>query len=109
MIVSATPSDRHAATALAADLARAERAARRGRERPPSRERTAPASVTSRPLSRGPTWEALGLGRRAVDQLVRALPVVAIPGVRRVYLRRADVEAYLDQHTYADDRVRPIG
>jgi hypothetical protein len=33
--------------------------------------------------------------------------VVAIPGVRRVYLRRADVEAYLAAHTYANDRVRP--
>jgi hypothetical protein len=51
--------------------------------------------------------EALGLGRRAVDALVRALPHVAIPGVRRVYLRRADVERYLADHTYSNDRVRP--
>jgi hypothetical protein len=51
--------------------------------------------------------EALGLGRRAVDAVVRACPVVAIPGVRRVYLRRADVAEFLDACTYRDDRVRP--
>jgi hypothetical protein len=51
--------------------------------------------------------EALGLGRRAVDAIVRACPVVAIPGVRRVYLRRADVAAFLEECTFHDDRVRP--
>jgi hypothetical protein len=51
---------------------------------------------------------ALGFGRRAIDALYRALPVVALPGLRRVYLRRADVAAYLEQCTYADDRVRPV-
>jgi hypothetical protein len=51
--------------------------------------------------------ESLGFGRRAVDALVRACPVVAIPGVRRTYVRKADVEAYLESHTYTDDEVRP--
>jgi len=54
---------------------------------------------------------ALGFGRRSIDAIFRALPVVALPGVRRVYLRRADVAAYLAEHTYANDfpRVRPPG
>ena len=51
---------------------------------------------------------ALGLGRAAVDAIFRALPVVAVPGVRRVYVRRDDVVAFLAEHTYADDRVRPV-
>jgi hypothetical protein len=51
--------------------------------------------------------EALGLGRRAIDAIFRACPVVAIPGVRRVYLRRADVAEFLDACTYHGDRVRP--
>jgi hypothetical protein len=51
--------------------------------------------------------ESLGFGRRAVDALFRAIPVVSLPGVRRVYLRRQDVEAYLEQHTYTADELRP--
>ena len=33
--------------------------------------------------------------------------VVALPGHRKVYVRRADVSAYFDQHTFRDDRIRP--
>jgi hypothetical protein len=50
---------------------------------------------------------ALGFGRRSIDRLYRALPVVAFPGDRRVYLRRSDVAAYIEAHTFRDDRVRP--
>jgi hypothetical protein len=51
----------------------------------------------------------LGLGRNAVDAVFRALPVVALPGYTRPMIRVADYLAYLDEHTYRDDRVRPIG
>jgi hypothetical protein len=50
----------------------------------------------------------LGLERRAVDAVFRALPVVAIPGYSRPMIR---VEQYLElveRSTYCDDRVRPM-
>jgi hypothetical protein len=49
----------------------------------------------------------LGLGRNAIDAIFRALPVVAIPGYRRVMVRREDYLAFIAEHTYDDDRVRP--
>jgi hypothetical protein len=50
---------------------------------------------------------ALGFGRAAVDAIFRELPVVVLPGVRRVYVHRDGVVALLAEHTYAGDRVRP--
>jgi hypothetical protein len=49
----------------------------------------------------------LGYERRAVDAIFRACPVVALPGYRRPLIRVADFRAFLREHTYADDRVRP--
>ena len=50
----------------------------------------------------------LGLERRSVDAIFRSLPVVAIPGVRRVYVRAGDLRAFLDEHTYdGRSKVRP--
>jgi hypothetical protein len=49
----------------------------------------------------------LGLERRAIDAVFRALPVIALPGYSRPLIR---VEQYLElveEHTYRDDRVRP--
>jgi hypothetical protein len=51
--------------------------------------------------------EALGLGRRAIDGLFRALPVVTFPDVRRMFLRREDVARYVEAHTYPSDELRP--
>jgi hypothetical protein len=51
--------------------------------------------------------EALGLGRRVTDGLFRALPIVSFPDVRRMFLRREDVLAYVEQHTYRSDQLRP--
>jgi hypothetical protein len=50
----------------------------------------------------------LGLERRAVDAVFRACPVVAIPGYSRPLVRVEDFRRFLDEHTYADDRVRPV-
>jgi hypothetical protein len=47
----------------------------------------------------------LGITRAAAEALMRKLPVVAIEDLRKVYVRRADVARYLDQHTYAKDKV----
>lgn len=52
---------------------------------------------------------SLGLGRRAVDAVVAGCAVVVLPGVRRIYVRKQDVVAYLAEHTYRGqgDSVRP--
>src|SRR5215207_4693757 len=49
----------------------------------------------------------LGLERRAVDAVFRALPVVALPGYSRPLVRAEDYLAFLAEHTYRGDRVRP--
>jgi hypothetical protein len=50
----------------------------------------------------------LGLERRAVDAIFRALPVVALPGYSRPLVRAEDYLALLAEHTYRGDRVRPV-
>lgn len=49
----------------------------------------------------------LGLERRAVDAVFRAVPVVALPGYSRPMVRAEDYLELIGQHTYRDDRVRP--
>jgi hypothetical protein len=49
----------------------------------------------------------LGLERRAVDAVFRALPVVAFPGYSRPLIRAEQYLELVEQHTYRDDRVRP--
>lgn len=49
----------------------------------------------------------LGLPRRAVDAIFRAVPVVALPGYSRPLVRVDDYQAYIEAHTYRGDRVRP--
>lgn len=56
-------------------------------------------------LSRGDLAE-LGLERRAVDAVLRALPTVHLPGYSRPLVRVADYLEFLEQHTYRGDRVR---
>jgi hypothetical protein len=48
----------------------------------------------------------LGLQRRAVDQIFQHCPVVAIPGYSRPLIRVEDYQAFIREHTFADDRVR---
>ncbi len=50
----------------------------------------------------------LGLERRAVGAVFRALPVVALPGYSRPMIRVQDYLELLDHHTFRDDRVRPM-
>jgi hypothetical protein len=50
----------------------------------------------------------LGFARRSVDMIFKTLPVVALPDVRRVYVRSDDLRAYLEQHTYdGRTKIRP--
>jgi hypothetical protein len=36
---------------------------------------------------------------------MRQVPIVQIPGLRKIYCRRADVVRYLEKHTFEKDRV----
>jgi hypothetical protein len=50
----------------------------------------------------------LGLERRAVDAVFRALPVVALPGYSRPMVRVQDYVELVERNTLRDDRVRPV-
>jgi hypothetical protein len=50
---------------------------------------------------------ALGLERRAIDAVFRALPIVSLPGYSRPMVRVADYIAFVEESIYHDDRVRP--
>jgi hypothetical protein len=47
----------------------------------------------------------LGLERRAIDAVFRAVPTIVIPGYSRPLIRVADYRQHLDGWTYRDDRV----
>jgi hypothetical protein len=49
----------------------------------------------------------LGLERRAVDAVFRALPIVVLPGYSRPLIRADHYRSLVEQNTYRDDRVRP--
>lgn len=49
----------------------------------------------------------LGLERRAVDAVFRALPVVALPGYSRPLIRAEQYLELVEHNTFRDDRVRP--
>ena len=61
-----------------------------------------PGALLNRSHLRG-----LGLERRAIDAVFRAIPVVALPGYSRPLIRAQDYLELVEQHTYHDDRVRP--
>ena len=48
----------------------------------------------------------LGLERRAVDAVFRALPVVVLPGYSRPLVRVSDYLGLLERSTFDGDRVR---
>lgn len=84
----------------------------------PTRERPAPPTRRHPPvrellrtpgalLNRSHLRE-LGLERRAVDAVFRALPVVALPGYSRPLIRAEQYLELVEHHTFRDDRVRPI-
>jgi hypothetical protein len=50
----------------------------------------------------------LGLERRAVDAVFRALPVVSLPGYSRPLVRAADFLELVEASMYRGDRVRPV-
>jgi hypothetical protein len=47
----------------------------------------------------------LGITRAAAEAIIRQLPIVQVPGLRKVYVRRPDVEGLLERCTFAKDEV----
>jgi hypothetical protein len=47
----------------------------------------------------------LGVSRAAAEAIMRQLPIVAIPGLRKTYCRRTDVAVLLDRSTFRKDEV----
>jgi hypothetical protein len=47
----------------------------------------------------------LGVTRAAAEAIMRQLPIVQIEGLRKVFVRRADVARYLEARTFAKDEV----
>lgn len=54
---------------------------------------------TPKLLDRESLAQEYGLGERGVDRIFTAVPVVRIPGYRRVFVWRSDVDHYLNKHT----------
>ena len=51
----------------------------------------------------------LGLERRAIDAVFRRLPIVALPGYSRPMIHVEEYLELINEHTYRDDCVRPLG
>lgn len=88
-------ADRASVTANGSEVARAP-------------HRPSPAELLERPgalLTRSHLRE-LGLERRAIDAVFRALPVVALPGYSRPLIRAEQYLEPVERYTYGDDRVR---
>ncbi len=47
----------------------------------------------------------LGITRAAGEAIMRAIPSVTIPGLRKSYCRREDVAALLEERTFAKDQL----
>jgi len=47
----------------------------------------------------------LAITPAAAEKIMFNLPIVQVPGLRKVYVRRPDVEALLETCTYAKDEV----
>jgi hypothetical protein len=47
----------------------------------------------------------LGVTRAAAEAIMRRLPAVEIEGLRKVYVRRDDVQRYLEERTFTKNQV----
>jgi hypothetical protein len=47
----------------------------------------------------------LGVTRAAAEKIMEGLPEVRLPGLRKRYVRRPDVERLLERRTFAKDQV----
>jgi hypothetical protein len=49
--------------------------------------------------------DELGITRAAAEKIMQSLPIVQVPGLRKTYVRRPDVERLLQACTFAKDQV----
>jgi hypothetical protein len=47
----------------------------------------------------------LGVTRAAAEAVMRQVPTVQVPGLRKVYVRRPDVEQLLERCTFSKDEI----
>jgi hypothetical protein len=47
----------------------------------------------------------LGVSRAAAEAIMRKIPIVAIEGLRKTFVKRSDVAAYLASRTFEKDEV----
>jgi hypothetical protein len=47
----------------------------------------------------------LGVSRAAAEAVMRRVPIVSIEGLRKTFVRRADVARYLDERTFEKHEV----
>lgn len=47
----------------------------------------------------------LGVTKAAAEKIMRALPTVQFPELRKVYVRRSDVAEHVARHTFSKDQV----
>jgi type VI protein secretion system component VasA len=47
----------------------------------------------------------LSITRAAAEKVMQALPIVQVPGLRKTYVRRPDVERLLEACTFSKDQV----
>ena len=45
------------------------------------------------------------MGAPGAEAVIRAVPVVLIPGLRKTYVRRSDVHALIEARTFTNDQV----
>jgi hypothetical protein len=64
-----------------------------------------PAAVLPQLLDAKGLQAELGVTRAAAQKIIEQLPVVQLPGLRKVYVCRQDVERLLAEHTYQKDQV----
>ncbi len=50
----------------------------------------------------------LGVTRAVAEKLMRQLPVISFPGIRKIYVRRSDVLALVESSTFSNDHVLPM-
>jgi len=68
-----------------------------------SRRHDGPASGTAR---RQVIARRVGRHRAVAEKVMRQLPVVTFPGIRKVYVKRSDVAAYLEARTLIPPQTR---
>ena len=49
--------------------------------------------------------DELGVKRATAEAIMRQLPVVTVPGLRKVFVRRDDVQQRLNAWTYAKNQI----